>query len=281
MATHDSTHAKIEKKEKICFVISPIDEEGTDTRNYADIVFEFIIKPAVEKLSYKPLRADHISKPGLITLDIVNHLRDDALVVADLTESNPNVMYELAIRHAAAKHAIQIKDSSGQLPFDIQGMRTIPFRYMNATSMIACRDEISKQVQTIEANSTKVDSPISQSFILRALEPSNDPVKESVQQLVLQMQTVISKIDTLEARQTFHPRIVQPGEKPPISGQRVFVDPTKVILDPSQSLSGVVISPSLSNIKPTVLGGPSVFVDPTSWATDLKKKAVTEEKSDK
>lgn len=67
----------------------------------------------------------------------MNHLRDDALVVADLTGSNPNVMYELAIRHAAAKHAIQI--TSSRLPFDIQGMRTIPFRYMNAISMKACR----------------------------------------------------------------------------------------------------------------------------------------------
>jgi hypothetical protein len=77
MATKDSTHSKIEKKEKICFIISPIGDEGSEIRNYADVVYEFIIKPAVEKHAYRPVRADAISKPGVVTSDIVNHVLDD------------------------------------------------------------------------------------------------------------------------------------------------------------------------------------------------------------
>jgi hypothetical protein len=41
------------------------------------VVYEFIIKPAVEKHAYRPVRADAISKPGIVSSDIVNHVLDD------------------------------------------------------------------------------------------------------------------------------------------------------------------------------------------------------------
>jgi hypothetical protein len=125
MADQNTAIAKKDKDEKICFMISPIGEEGSSIRNYADLVFEFIIRPAVEMYRYKPIRADQMPEPGIITSTIINHLIKDPLVIADLTSSNPNVTYELAIRHAVKKHAIQIKDSHGSIPFDVRSMSTI------------------------------------------------------------------------------------------------------------------------------------------------------------
>jgi len=46
------------------------------------------------------IRADKISEPGIITTQIIGHIVDAELVIADLTDKNPNVFYELAIRHA-------------------------------------------------------------------------------------------------------------------------------------------------------------------------------------
>jgi hypothetical protein len=255
-------------------VISPIGDEGSEIRNYADMVFEFIIRPAVEKHSYTPIRADHISKPGIITSDVISRLLYDTLVIADLTLSNPNVTYELAIRHMVKKHVIQIKDSYGSLPFDIQPMRTIPFRYGNTKSMLSCREEIIKQIEAIENDHSRVDSPITQSVTLHALEPSKDPMKEYVQQLESRIQTLSSKIDNIEAKESFHPRVIEPGEAPPFSGQTLF-DLSKLKLEPSQLLGNLVIKPDFSSIKPTVPGKP-IFRN-----TDTKKKSEPNEDSKK
>jgi len=259
--TEQEPNHKEDDRVKTCFVISPIDEEGSEIRNYSDMVFEFIIRPAVAKHSYKPIRADQLSKPGIITSDIVDRLLNDDLVIADLTLANPNVTYELAIRHMIKGHVIQIKDSYGQLPFDIQPMRTVLFRFGDTKSMLSCREAISEQIQAIQ-NGAKPESPITQSIILHALEPSKEPMKEYLQQMELRLN---SKIDNLEARVGFHPKVLQPGEAPPFSGQTIFVDPSRIKLDPNQSLGGVVVQPTLSSIKPTVIG------DPSFLNTGLKK----------
>jgi hypothetical protein len=43
------------------------------------------------------VRADHIAEPGIITRQVIKHIFEDALVVGDLSERNPNVFYELAL----------------------------------------------------------------------------------------------------------------------------------------------------------------------------------------
>ena len=53
-------------------------------------------------------------------------MADADLVVADLTDHNPNVFYELAIRHALQLPLVQLIDSAQDLPFDIKAMRTVP-----------------------------------------------------------------------------------------------------------------------------------------------------------
>src|SRR5262245_11905826 len=44
-----------------------------------------------------PVRADQIAEPGIITRQVIKHIFEDALVVGDLSERNPNVFYELAL----------------------------------------------------------------------------------------------------------------------------------------------------------------------------------------
>ena len=89
-----------EPEKKTCFVISPIGEPESDTRKRADKILKYVIDPSVERRGYKAVRADHISEPGMITSQVIQHIVDDDLVIADLTDRNPNVFYELALRHA-------------------------------------------------------------------------------------------------------------------------------------------------------------------------------------
>src|SRR3974390_1966415 len=112
-------------QEKICFVICPIGDENTPIRKRSDQIFKHIIEPAVKEDGYKCLRSDHIPSPGLITSQVIEHLINSDLVIADLSGHNPNVFYELTIRHAIQKPFIQLIERGEKIPFDISGLRTI------------------------------------------------------------------------------------------------------------------------------------------------------------
>lgn len=77
------------------------------------------------ELGLTAVRADGISKPGLITGQVMDHVSRAALVVADLSFGNPNVYYELALRHATRKPVVQLIRTSDKLPFDVGQYRTV------------------------------------------------------------------------------------------------------------------------------------------------------------
>lgn len=141
-----------EEHKKTCFVISPIGEAISEIRKRSDQIFEHVIKKAVIPFGYDPIRADKISEPGIITFQIIEQLLKADLVVADLTGRNPNVFYELAIRHAARMPVIQIKEISETIPFDIENMRTIDVDYRFIESMGKCCEEIANQLGRSKRN---------------------------------------------------------------------------------------------------------------------------------
>jgi hypothetical protein len=102
-----------------CFVIAPIGPKDSDIRKRSDQVLKHIFKKALAK-KYDVRRGDEIDEPGMITSQVLRAVQESHLVVADLTGHNPNVLYELAVRHAIEKpiiHAIEPKLS--KIPFDI------------------------------------------------------------------------------------------------------------------------------------------------------------------
>jgi hypothetical protein len=110
---------------KRCFVISPIGAPGSEVRAHADDVFDYIIKPVTTQLGYETERGDHVARPGRISDQMYDRILHDDLLVAVLTFQNPNVYYELAIAHAAARPLIILCESSHALPFDIKDQRVI------------------------------------------------------------------------------------------------------------------------------------------------------------
>jgi hypothetical protein len=106
------------EKKLFCFIISPIGNPESEERNRADGILDEIIRPALEP-QYRVERADHDKSPGIVTEAIIGKLIDADLVVADLTGHNPNVFYELAIRHATGMPIVQVIESGNNLPFDI------------------------------------------------------------------------------------------------------------------------------------------------------------------
>ena len=157
------------EEEQLCFVIAPIGEEGSDIRRRSDQVLKHIIAPAAEECGYKTIRADSISEPGMITSQVIQHLLDDALVIADLTGHNPNVFYELAVRHFIRKPVVQIIQIGEPIPFNVTQSRTIQVDHHDLDSVARCRDDLIKQIRSVEKGPGKVDNPISVAIDMETL----------------------------------------------------------------------------------------------------------------
>ena len=171
------------KNDKQCFVISPIGEADSETRRRSDQVLNYVIKPAVSECGYVATRADEIEKPGIITSQVIERTVDDPLVVADLTEWNPNVFYELAIRHALRKPLVQLMQKGEQIPFDVATTRTIFLDHQDLDSVAEAKGQITAQVRELEADPSGLETPISRSLEIQGLRESTRPEDRSLADL--------------------------------------------------------------------------------------------------
>ena len=184
---------------KLCFVIAPIGDLESETRKRSDQVLKHVIRPAVEKCGYEAKRADEIDKPGVITSQVIQHVVNDALVVADLTERNPNVFYELAIRHAIRKPLVQLIKKGEQIPFDVAGTRTIYVDHKDLDSVETARNEIVAQISALENDPSDLETPISVSLDLQLLRQSDDPEDRSLADILSAVSELRATVGKLEA----------------------------------------------------------------------------------
>lgn len=196
---------------KTCFVIAPIGEAGSDIRKRSDQVLKHVIVPAVETCGYIALRADQISEPGMITSQVIQHIVDDPLVIADLTGWNPNVFYELAIRHALRKPLIQMIKRGEQIPFDVAGTRTIYVDHKDLDSVEEAKEEIGKQIKALERDPANIETPISVSLDLQLLRQSENPEQRSLGDLLAVITELRSGLTNLEKRLDNPETIIPPN----------------------------------------------------------------------
>ena len=94
--------------------------DSTGTPIDFDRIYDELIRPALEDAGLEVLRADEEQDAGDIRVDLFQELLMADLVVADLTLDNPNVWYELGVRHALrARGAILVQGPRASQPFDI------------------------------------------------------------------------------------------------------------------------------------------------------------------
>lgn len=141
-----------------CFIITPIGDEGSNTREKAEGVIE-AIAPVLEDLYFEIFVPHRMPKPGSITKQILECILTHELVIANLTELNPNVMYELAVRHSTAKPVITIAEFETKLPFDITTERTI-FYTNDMRGVPKLQKELKSSITSISFDNPEFDNPI-------------------------------------------------------------------------------------------------------------------------
>lgn len=127
-----------------CFVILPYpasDEEASAPD--FDAVFEELIRPVIEDLNLDIIRADRVSRSGLIHKEMIENLLESDVVIADVTLGSPDVFFELGIRQTARRAGtVILRHARSTAPFSISGMRAVDYE-------LEARGGISRQ-QVIE-----------------------------------------------------------------------------------------------------------------------------------
>jgi hypothetical protein len=150
---------------QICFYISPIGADDSQQRKHADFCMEYVVEPALKEFGLTLVRADQIGKPGMIGKQVLEHILKSKLVIADLSFHNPNVFYELCLRHVSRLPTVQLTRVIDHIPFDIDQFRTIKLDtedlYGFMPKLQTYIAEISNQVRQALRDPDSVDNPIS------------------------------------------------------------------------------------------------------------------------
>jgi len=158
------TTAAAEQFGDVCFYVTPIGDVGSEERKHSDLFKTAIVEPAVKELGLRVVRADEIGTPGMITSAIIEYLKRSKLVVADLSFANPNVYYEIALRHTCKLPIIQIMRKGERLPFDVNQVNTVTIDKSDLYTFVPQIASFIAEVATLARNALqnpeRVSNPI-------------------------------------------------------------------------------------------------------------------------
>jgi hypothetical protein len=105
-----------------CFILMPFGE-------WPDRYFKDIYVPATKEAGFEPVRADVVFSTGSVIKQIWEHIGKAKVLLAELTDKNPNVFYELGLAHARGKPVVLISANIEDVPFDLRHLRTIIYDF--------------------------------------------------------------------------------------------------------------------------------------------------------
>lgn len=150
--------------DRICFFIAPIGKEGDEERKHSDMLLSSFVERALEGQKLAVIRADKINKAGMISKQVIEYILKSKLVVADLSFQNPNVFYELALRHVTGKPTVHLIRAEDKIPFDIENFRTIKIDMACKYDLVARIDtycsEIANHVRQALTDGVSNDNPV-------------------------------------------------------------------------------------------------------------------------
>ncbi len=114
-------------KPRRCFVVGPFDDASNDVRRHAEAVWKYIVRPALLDTEYDPRRIEADQTGGVLTQPLIDGLLDDDLIISVLSFSNPNVYYQTALAHAAARPMVLMIEEGQPVSLDPRGAPLVPY----------------------------------------------------------------------------------------------------------------------------------------------------------
>jgi hypothetical protein len=140
------------KNKKLCFVIMPFAKNRFE-------VYKRAIAPACKDAKFKAVRVDELKGVYNINRKIIEHLFKSEVVIAELTDMNPNVFYEMGVAHTIDNKTIMITQSAEKLPFDISSYRCIVYDESD-DGFKKLQEELAFALQTINVWSKEPCNPV-------------------------------------------------------------------------------------------------------------------------
>lgn len=175
---------------KTCFIICPIGAEGSETRKRSDTLFKHIIEPVCASCDFEPVRIDKENTNGSLTNEIIDHIINDHLVIADITDSNPNAFYEIGYRAALKKPMIQLVFKDLDIPFDISTIRTFPYDF-DLDAVEALKERLIQTIKSINFDDSNTNES---SFV--APTPNTNILSQILQE-IYNVQDRIEKLSSV------------------------------------------------------------------------------------
>ncbi|TFW17556.1 hypothetical protein [Duganella callida] len=124
-----------------CFVMQPFDGGQYDKR------FKDVYAPAITAAGYEPYRVDQDPKVSVPIDSIETGIRNAVVCLADISEDNPNVWYELGFALATGKPVVMVcKEGRPKFPFDIQHRTIITYKTESTSDFDKLRDDIAAKI---------------------------------------------------------------------------------------------------------------------------------------
>jgi hypothetical protein len=126
-----------------CCVFQPFDH-GTFDKRYDDTLV-----PAIREAGLEPYRVDR-DESAVIPMDTLHdEIKSSRICLADVSDLNPNVMYELGFAIASEKDVIIISDNKTKFPFDIQHRGIVPYSSGSHTDLTTLQSNITKRINAL------------------------------------------------------------------------------------------------------------------------------------
>jgi hypothetical protein len=237
----------------LAFIITPIDSDGSVIRRATDGLIDDVIIPVLQHLKFTCNVSHRMDTTGSISQQILEHILNDAIVIANLTGLNPNVMYELAVRHAKAKPAIMIAESRTDVPFDVVTERVI-FYKNDMQGAIELRKNLKLAIKNLDLTNKPADNPVYRAgngVVMRETIARNTPEEYVINQLQ-EMKAQVNRQSRLLESAVF----ASPSPSSSVSHQNVYSGGGAAILGGSYKGDTGISAPYYRTMGPTGPTGP-------------------------
>lgn len=182
---------------KSVFVVSVIGTPGTDAHRKSLLALNYIIKKALPEPEWMVRRADFETSPDSITSAVIRRIFEADLVIADLTDHNPNVFYELAVAHGYGKSTIHLLEDGQSMSFDVADQRAIFYDLTDPESVHNAIASVAASAKSLEDAASPQQNPLSMLGQFKIIE-STSGVDDGGKEVAIALERVSDRLGVAE-----------------------------------------------------------------------------------